>query len=842
MVHRDGLVARLDAGAGRALRMVVGSPGSGKTSLLADWFTRQPEGRAAWLNADEGDRDPARFWQATIAAVRRHVPDFGEEALDLLTLEGTVDQDVLESLLADGDALGRTVAVVVDDFQLVGSGVHQHLRFLAGRRMAGLQLVIGSRAEPALGLERLRLHGDLCEVREADLRLGPAETAKLVARLEVTLAPEDLAVLQRQTEGWAAGVQLATVALRESDEPHAFVSRLAATAQVISQYLAAELVDTQPPEVQRFLLDTSIVDELTPGLAAALSPDVTVSLPDLEARNLLLVRLDPKGEAFRYHPLFAEMLRYRLLADDPRHEHEVHRRAARWYRSTGDPVAAFRHAWRAGDRTDAMEQLHGHVVDAYFAGRRHAVADAAATLTDADLRAAPGPAVSVASALNVEGRPEAAEDLAVRIASLLGTELAPDELVQLLSTRMMSALATGRPEDAIALGADARDLVARHGVAGEWVDGALAVLVRAYAWADRCDDGEAVAAELPLQGPEPIRTVEQHAAVALLRCEQGRLDEAAELARASVAALGERSVEADLPATAVSGTVLLERGETAAAREALQRVSAAGSAFRRPIIVMARVGLSRLWLAEGALEPALLVLEDARALITDAPPTGALRTRIDAQAARVLLAAGDLTGADALIASLATGARRSTLEAWSLLAHGRPERARAALRAVDPTGVPLPVRLGMALAEVACELAEEQTPTSATEAAEAALTLAAPERFVFAIPEAGADVLDALCAVARRRPRTTHTDALLRTRPHAVATDRPTIDLAIDALSERERTVLRYLVTSMSYREIADELYVSVNTVKTHVKNIIRKLHADGRAQAIERARELHYL
>lgn len=841
-VPRPMLLLRLDEAGPDSLRLVVGSPGSGKSSLLAEWVGALPAGSVAWLNADAADRDPVRFWQGLITALQRCAPGFGVEAFDLLTLDGCVDQDTLESVLIDADALDEPVTVVIDDFHLVSPEVADHVAFLASRDCRGLRLALGTRMEPLLRLGRLRMEGRLCEIREADLRFDDTEAATFTRAMDLDLTATEVDILQRRTEGWIAGLKLAAVAMQGTGEFGAFLERLAGSTQVVTEYLSTEVVDAQDAEVRRFLLDTCVADELTPGLAAALAPGSPVTLADLEAANLLLIRLDPDGHTFRYHHLFAELLRYRLHDLDPDHEADLHRRAAAWFEARGDVVAAFRHAWLAGRRAEAMEIVDGSVIDAYFAGRVHSVHQVVGALADADLRAAPGASVGLALGLILEGFVEEALVLTDRVRSILLARLDRWDRVRLAATRCVALLALGDPDGCLAEGRLLLDLVTDDGAEDDWFTVALCMLVRAGSWTGRLSEAEAVASRLATGGPRLVERVEHAASVAQLRLVQGRLSEAVDLSRSGLAfaaANPEHETTIQMLPRAVLGTALLEQGEVAAAAAELDWVAGTSADTRRPMAALARMGLSRIWQSEGRFEPALLVLDDARALFRNSPGRSRIVDQIDGRAARVLLATGDRERAAALVEALPTGPDRAVLRAQVRLADGRHEEARRELDAIDDAGLPPATRLSLALGRLACALSAGEP---AEDEARAVLALAEPHGYVFAVAEAGADVLAAVCEVGRRSPQTPYLERLLVTRPHAVPVDRPTIEYQIDALSDRERTVLRYLVTAMSYREIAEDLYVSVNTVKTHVKHIIRKLHADSRADAIRRARELRYL
>jgi LuxR family maltose regulon positive regulatory protein len=843
-VDRPALRRRLDRAAPGAIRLVVGAPGSGKTTLLASWC--QGVGApVAWLNADRGDTDPVRFWQAAIRAVQHAVPGFAEEAFDQLTLDRSVEPDALEVLLAAAEDLRQEVTLVVDDFHLVAPAVHDHLQLLATRGTGALHLALGSRTEPRIGLARLRLLDLVCEVRDQDLRFDADDAAALVGHLSPAAPIDAVQALLERTEGWAAGMHLAAVALETSEEPDAFLDRLAGTSQLIAQYLTAELLDNQPLEVRQFLLDTAIVDHLTPELAGELCPGSPVTLFDIEAANLLVARLDRDGTVFRYHSLFADMLRYGARARDLERVRSLHRRAADWYDAAGDLTAAFAHRWRSGDPGAAIELIHGRVLSEFYAGRVPAVSQAGGSLSNADLQSAPGASVSFATALCLEGDVDGADRMLDRLDAVAAGRLDRPDRVQALTTR--AAIAASRCDTAATFAAATAAVEAAEssGLANEWTTAAQSLVVRCHAWCDAFAEGEAAAARLP-GGEAPVQAFEATSAIALLRLHEGRLTDAARLAESALAAMPESSrtdPSVCAPAQAVLGCVLLDRGQIAQAEPLLRATSDLPTRLRSPMIVLARMGLARVWAAAGNFDAAHQILASASTLIPSPPITSGPAVHVQVATGRLALRFGDLEGAARIVDQLPAGPARTVLGARVQIATGHPLDALDALDALVATGSPASPRQRLDVAitrlEAACALDDhERAATSAREV----LDLAEPEGFVFPIAEAGGAVLDAVVRDARRRHQSPYRAQLLTVRPHAVPRALPTVEIAVDALSERERAVLRYLVTAMSYREIADDLFISVNTVKTHVKNIIRKLHARDRADAIDRARALHYL
>lgn len=840
LVGRPALLERLDGGAGAALTLLVGSPGAGKTSLLVQWAHHQPHGSVAWLNCDGGDADAERFWGGVLVAIDGCRPGFAVECLDLLALNGRVDHDFLESLLMACEALEPPVSLVIDDFQFAGRAVHDHLRLLLARGLGGLRLVVGSRSEPRVGLERLRVGGRLCEVREADLRFSAAEAAVLLGNAGVEVTGEQLGVVVGRTEGWAAGLELAAVALRDVERRDDFVARLDGSVQTIGHYLWSEVFEAQRPAVQRFLLDTSVVEELSPGLAAALSPASGVTLLDVEAANLLVVRLDPAGRAFRYHHLFAEMLRSRLRAVEPDHEFVLHDRAGSWYLEQGDRGAAFRHRWRAGQRTAAMATMHGTVLDAYYDDLLPSFDGGDWSLSDDDLVAAPGPAVSFCTALMTRGHADHADRIGARLERLVVSALAPAELQQLCWVRSFIALILG---DTRAVGRPAGEAMAL----GPQVDPdghalAATALARARAWED--DAAEAFDLLGTVETERLTRVSRNELAVtrAFGHLFAGDLTAVADVATALSAGLersGASRADFGVVPQALLATMMLERGEVEEAAKRLAEVDGAASPARLPVRVLTKIGLSRIARVDGDFELAFAILDDARAQLREPVVGSGLLDRIAARQALLLVDSGEPDAAKPYLDTIDAASLRANVKVRRAVALGTLDEARRGLDQLSAIARTRRQHLDLHLARLAvAEAAGDRLDDIAVDV----FDVAAPEGFVLPIAEAGIGALDAVRRVTRARPVDAYHAALATARPCAPAPSTVRARWSFEQLSERECTVLRYLATSMTYGEIADQLYVSTNTIKTHAKNVTRKLQASSRAEALSRARELHYL
>ena len=364
VVLRPRLVERLNEGlaAGNKLTLVSAPAGFGKTTLVSEWVAGC--GRpAAWLSLDEGDSDPSRFLTYLIAALQTVAPGIGEGVLTVLqSPQPPPLESTLTALLNDITTIPSDVVLVLDDYHVLDARpVDDALAFLVEHLPPQVHLVIATREDPALPLARLRARGQLTELRAADLRFTPSEAADFLNQvMGLDLTAEDIAALDTRTEGWIAGLQLAAISLQGRDDVAGFIESFAGSHHFVLDYLVEEVLQRQPESVQTFLLRTSILDRLCGPLCDAVLPDASASgqetLEYLERANLFIVPLDNERRWYRYHHLFAELLRQRLhqsLAssggDEGRSMAEYHIRASQWYEDNALEIEAFHHAAAAND-------------------------------------------------------------------------------------------------------------------------------------------------------------------------------------------------------------------------------------------------------------------------------------------------------------------------------------------------------------------------------------------------------------------------------------------------------------------------------------------------------------
>ena len=394
LVPRARLVQRLCASAVGSLALLQAPVGSGKTTLLYEWDAAADEARPfAWLSLDAADNDPVRFLEGVVAALRTVVPGTGERALAHLGGPAPLADVVLPSLVNDLAAQPERLVLVLDDYHLITDPrVHDALAFLLERRPPTLQFAIATRAEPPLPLARLRLAGEMVEVGAGDLRFTADEAGALLRdALGRALDPADLARLQERTEGWAAGLRLAALSLAGRDDPHAYIAAFAGDDRPVVDLLGSEVLAGRPPEVRAFLLETSILERLSGPLCERVTgrPGAAAMLDDLERAGLLLVPLDAKRRWYRYHHLFAGLLREELARTRPGDVADLHRRAAAWHREAGNVDEAIAHATAGGDVATASELITAHWYAYLQRGRIHTVAGWLDALGDDVVRGEP---------------------------------------------------------------------------------------------------------------------------------------------------------------------------------------------------------------------------------------------------------------------------------------------------------------------------------------------------------------------------------------------------------------------------------------------------------------------
>jgi LuxR family transcriptional regulator, maltose regulon positive regulatory protein len=856
-VRRLRLLEALDGGASGPLTLLSAPAGSGKTSLLASWVE---EGRApgylAWLSLGSLDDDRRRFWVAVVAALARGAGPLRSLAIPPRTrLEA-----FLPSLLDVIGELRRPLTLVLDDFHAVRDpAVIADVEDVLEHAPERLRLVVATRMDPSLRLERLRLTGRLAEIRMHDLAFTLDETREFGRELGLALRFEDITTLWRRTEGWAAGLRLAALSLKDHPDPHAFVQGFAGDDRALSDYLLEEVISRQPPETLDFLKRTAVADRLTGDLANAMTEDTGSDrmLAGLVHSDALVDTLSGGEVAYRYHPLFAEVLRMELARTSPDEVPELHRRASRWHKDHGQPLEAVRHAVEARDWELAGAVAGEHWLSLLIAGRGAALRQLLRPIPEDAVRASAELSVALAGLL-LEAGDDAGADQLLLVAHELLRDLPEAQRRRLAvastATDLYRARLRGDVEEAVSSASIVLDGHWEQDVAADVRALTLANLGIAEFWSDRMPDAarhvqEAAGLARECGNDYVLFLALGYAAAVDLHT--GRLDEAWRRGRTALD-LAEAGGWTTAPGAAISYLALagvhVFWNELDAADELRER---ARSALRDSGELLLHFGVAlleaRLLAARGDALTALDLLRGAQTAAGPSVP-GFLRVWAGVLEAEQLLAVGETTEARSVLRELDTteSARDAAIELGCLeLAIGEP---REAIRAVvsfladDRDAVQPDARVEAWVVDAIARdaIRDEQ---GAMRALERALDLGEPRGFRRAFVQHGAPVR----SLMRRRIKagTAHrafASELLAALEHESGGGMRSIGPLLEPLSDRETAVLRYLPTMMSNAEIASEMFVSVNTVKTHLKHVYRKLDVADRREAVRRGRELHLL
>jgi LuxR family maltose regulon positive regulatory protein len=865
-VTRPRLFDLLDAGTQQLVTLVSAPAGGGKTTLLASWrLSGQPPGPVAWLSLDAGDNEAARFWAYALAALCRSGAVPSDSTLRALAPQPGSDETFLPLLVSGLAELPTPVVLVLDDLHdITDATVVKGLAFLLRHGPPQLRLVLATRVDPPLPLQRLLVSGQLAQVRSADLAFSVAEVADLLAEYEYqpSLSEDDLAVLQARTEGWAAGLRLAALSLQGQPDPHRFVTEFAGDDNSIADYLVGEVLDRQPKELRSFLLRTSIVEELNGDLADALTGgrDGERTLARLERANAFIDAIGLHRRSYRYHTLFAELLRYELRREAPGEVVRLHRRAARWYAARGLAVDAIQQALMAKEWRSAADLLAKHGPSLVLGGDAATLHGLVGRLPAEQVQADPEVALLGAADRIVHSDPEAAT--AHLLAARQRAELLSEERrgrFALLLAILESALAwqVGDLDQVLAAGEEALAWQSQAGTDSVEDDARAVTLYRlgaAELWTGHLDvaelhlrEGQAVALQAGL-GSLQFACMSQ---LAFLYAMRGTLDQAFRLGMNAVGAATQRgwssSVQAAGGCLALAWVHYYADNLVEAGRYVDQAAATSGVG-RQPVMVAVAIAQARLQRARGDLAGSLDTLAAVRQdLVGWKPPTRLWRWLVLTEA-ELRSAAGQLQSARALLDSLDKSgpvwAGEALLLARLHLAEGDPASAAkvaaSCLNGTAPDGflmVPAEAWLLDALASDA-----QADHDRAAASLERALTLAEHGGFRRSLLDGGAPARSLLARYRRRVPSSwSYLDELLQVSAESARVTVPAPTL-IERLTDREQAVLRYLPSLMTYGDIASDLYVSPNTVKTHVYGIFRKLGVNGRREAVRSARELQLL
>ena len=892
LVARPRLRQRLDTGLTARLMLVSAPAGFGKTTLLVDWVaswqtTPGPAARGAWLALDAADNDPARFWRYVVAALRTAVPGVGDDALALLQDSQPPPADtLLTTVVNDLGACDVEVVLVLDDYHVIEApAVHEGLAFLLAHLPPRLHLVIASRADPPLPLARLRARGDLVEVRAADLRFTDEEAVTYLNDvMGLGLARADVRALEGRTEGWIAALQLAALSMTGRQDVSGFIAGFTGDDRYVVDYLVEEVLQRLPADLQDFLLRTSVLERMTGALCDAVT-DRTGGrgvLERLDRDNLFVIPLDDRRHWYRYHHLFADVLRGRLLDEEPALVPELHRRAAAWHEDAGDVAEAIRHSLLARDY-DRAAVLIETVMPAMRRDRREATLRGwLEALPEPVLRGRPVLPNALAGALMSTGVFEGVEELLVATEAAMeraeGSGTPTPDAVDVDEYRRLPAdVAVHRAGLALVRG-DVVTTVEQARRALEQVDdgahvsrGAALALGGLAAWTTGDLDTAHAAYTACLVEFEAIEYISDILGCSItlgdIEVIQGHPRRAARTYRAALA-LADRHHTPVLRGRADMHVGLaarhLEVNDLPAATGELERARGLGEHAGLPQDAYRwRVVMAGVREAEGHLDAAIDLLDEAERLyVADfspaVRPVAAVRARTWARhghiddalewADRVEVSLDDtltylrefehLTLAKVLLASHERGTGAGDLDAVV----GLLDRLLAAATEGGRDGSAIEIQLTRALA-----LQQLGDMPQAVATLASVLALAETEGYVRTFVAEGAAMAKLLAASDH------HTPSTYVTRLRSAFASAPSGEIAdvavqqrgqtlLDPLSSREKDVLRLLDTELNGPDIARELVVSLNTIRTHTKNLYMKLGATSRRAAVARAKELGLL
>ncbi len=875
LIARARLTAQLAAARAVPVTLVAAPAGFGKTTAVAAWAATldQP---VAWLALDEADNDPPRFLRYLVAALQRIDPAVGR---DLNAASGSGDA-LVAALINDVSAATADFILVLDDYHIIDQpAVHGALQAIVAHQPPNLHLVIVTREDPPLPLARLRARAELVEVRAANLRFTVDEaTAFLNRTMGLALDTATVAALDARIEGWIAGLQLVALSLQHAADPAAVIAELGGNHHFILGYLADEVLRRLPPDRQDFLRATAILDRLCGPLCDAVTTRTgsDAILADLYAANVFVVALDDEHRWYRYHHLFGELLRHQVQRTTPGLIPTLHGRASAWYAAEGMAVDAIEHALAADDPARAVRLLETHARAIVLRGEARLV-DGWMQRLPAEWRSA-GPHANLACAwaLLLRGSLDAIEPYLHAAEAAADAGAIPAIRAECLALRAGLVSLRGDP----LRGCDmARTAVALAPPDDDYVRG-----MTRFCLATACNYAGQVAPAIEhYQAALPLCLATGNMVAAMLAIgnltmlylARGQLQRAADLCRQTIDGAARRG-ETRAPALASVhggyGDVLLARHDLDAARaETTLALELGRRSGHVATLTYGYTVRSRLEQAAGDLDAATLALDAALALRERGMPAW-VAPHVVAQQVNLALARDDLAAASAALAATGVSATQPTSHTLEithiahlrvLLQRGRTHADAAALdeaydlanrllasaQPADRMGRVLEILMLRALVQHA-----QGDDAAARADLHQALLLGESECYVTIFVAEGEPLRALLAALRRDLARAelpvdtavsvTYIDTLLAALPAPASPELTAVPPSslVEPLTEREQEVLRLMAQGLTYQAMADQLIVSINTVRYHVKSLYGKLGVDNRTAALDQARVHGYL
>lgn len=882
LVPRPHLVKRLNRSLqpGHKLTLLSAPAGYGKSTLILDWLGRQQE-KVAWLSLDKNDNDPRRFLTYVVAALKHALPDFGADLLRLLQTPGQEPalEPVSTILLNQLAGIPTPVIFVLDDYHVIeAAAIHETLTYWLDHLPANIHLAITSRSEPNLPLSRLRARGQLIELNLNALQFTLQETEHYLRRtMGLDLSDAAVETLAERTEGWPAGLQLAAISLQDAADPSRFVAMYSGTARLVFDYLADEVLAHRSPEMRDFLLQTSILDRFCAPLCDAVlktaggqpPPLSQQILEELDTTHLFIMPLDDQRRWYRYHTLFADLLRQRLQRTYPERVPVLHSRASRWYAANHRPEEAIQHAFAAGDTIAAVQLLEQNAQEMIWRGDVVTLLAWLQMLPPEAIQTNPRLGISLALSRLLAGKFKSLEAVlsplqaAKKSISTIENGERTRQLAELNGVHAAILVEQGETAQGLALVEPAYlELAADETRYGSFLRSSMASTM-GLAYRDR---GQTKAAARAYVEAREISEASDNTMIALLAAyelaklyiEQGQLRQAERICRQTIVSVEDRfgSGVAALPLTGAAhiglGRLFYEWNRLDEARQHLE--TGVERARHQGGLGIDRDGLLALSLlyqtqneAEKARETMAQAVEHARrsprpdALLraqsyqvrlwlSQDEMAAAIRWAEQAEETRWDQYPAEITAVTLARVHLAQGKPRLALD---LLSHCLP-----AVEAGERHGRLLEILALQALAHDQLDGGDESLPILAR-----SLDLASPQGYARLYLDLGQPFARLLYSATQRGILPEYTGRILAEfAPTIESVEKPSSHALVEPLSSRESEVLHLLAAGLSNREIGLRLYLSPNTIKRHANNIYEKLNVHNRAEAAARARILGIL
>jgi LuxR family transcriptional regulator, maltose regulon positive regulatory protein len=880
LVSRSNLIARLDEGLTRPLTLISAPAGFGKTTVLSAW-TAQADMHVAWLSLDDADNDLIRFWSYIIAALQRIDETIGVSASTMLHAPQPVPiENILGNLINDIALDSEPMALILDDFHLIkDEEIYRSLTFFIEHMAPNMHLIVATRADPPLlSLSQLRARSDLVELRVADLRFTVPETTDFLNQtMDLALSEQEIRMLERRTEGWIAGLQLAAISMRTYRDRSAFINAFAGSNRFILDFLSEQVLQQQSDQVREFLLQTSVLERMNASLCNAVTGINTSQkiLEELEKKNLFVIALDDKRKWYRYHHLFADVLQHHLRQTQPGHIPNLHHKASVWYESRGFVDEAIKHALSAGEAERAAQLIEGAAHQMLMRGEFLTLQHWVSALPKGLVQSRPGLAIADAWVLLLN-HPEVAEARLQQAERLLSAGEA-----DMRSRGWWGELAAVRALQATLQG-DGPRIIEQANLALQNLDEDDLFLRSVVAWQlgqGHRFAGQASMAEKAFQEASRVAQLAGNPFFAMLaashcadrQAEQGRLRQAAESHRQ----LHREGRQTPLPII-VEGDSYLHLGDIL--REWNDLDSAEGYILHgielnrqgavQENVIRGLTFLMRLQYAQGKMESASEVIGDAVRVAQVYQVRQHLAGALAWQAYFWLIQ-NDLSRAvrwseerKLNVDDELSYAREDEYAVYAriLIAQGQTQKASLLLGRIlqnaEEGGRYGRVIECLALQALAFKFSNDTN--EAQERLERALSLAESENYIRAFVDEGkpmqALISDLRLRITKGNIHLVHETVLpyigrllaaFGNQQEPISKNQisnlPT-EILVEPLSDRELEVLKLVAEGLSNREIADKLFIEIGTVKTHINNFYGKLSVHNRTGAVARARNLHLL